>query len=135
MFIYFIFYAKKIALAEYPLPPHHGIFQFIDPCLKAKPAKYGFLYKSLCDSIRAYTYRSHIYAGRPTLEPTEDYIKGVEETVIQTIGRYAEKNEVKGRNLTTDRSFFFVIIVLLEVKVEILTLTSANSTVPVQFHP
>jgi hypothetical protein len=103
--------------------------------LKAKPAKYGFLYKSLCDSIRAYTYRSHIYAGRPTLEPTEDYIKGVEETVIQTIGRYAEKNEVKGRNLTTDRSFFFVIIVLLEVKVEILTLTSANSTVPVQFHP
>jgi hypothetical protein len=73
--------------------------------MKAKPSKYGFLYKSLNDSIRAYTYRSHIYAGRPTLTPTEDYIQGVEETVVQTLRRYAAKNEVKGRNLTTDRFY------------------------------
>jgi hypothetical protein len=30
-------------------------------------------------------------------------IPGVEETVIETLGRYAAKKEVKGRNLTTDR--------------------------------
>jgi hypothetical protein len=34
-------------------------------------------------------------------------ILGVEETVLQTLGRYAKTKEVKGRNLTTDRFFVF----------------------------
>ena len=41
-----------------------------------KPGKYGFLFRSLNDSVHAYTYRSHIYAGRPEKEPTEHYISG-----------------------------------------------------------
>jgi hypothetical protein len=31
-------------------------------------------------------------------------IPGVEETVIQTLGKYSAEKEVRGRNLTTDRS-------------------------------
>jgi len=44
--------------------------------LPLKPSKYGFLFKSLGDSVNAYVYRSHIYAGRPTRQPTEDYVQG-----------------------------------------------------------
>jgi hypothetical protein len=71
--------------------------------MKAKPARAGFLYRSLNDGSRPYTYRTHIYAGKPQETPTDNYIKGVEECVIQTLGRYAAKKEVKGRNLVTDR--------------------------------
>jgi hypothetical protein len=68
-----------------------------------KPAKFGFLYRSLNDSKRAYTYRSHICAGKPISNPTEHYIQNIEEIVIATVGKYAEKKEVRGRNLTGDR--------------------------------
>jgi hypothetical protein len=44
--------------------------------MKAKPAKYGFVYRSLNDAVHAYTYRSHIYAGKPPGTPTEHYIQG-----------------------------------------------------------
>jgi hypothetical protein len=44
--------------------------------LKDKPRKYGMLYRSLNDSKHAYTYRTHIYAGRPAGTPTENYIQG-----------------------------------------------------------
>jgi hypothetical protein len=73
--------------------------------MKDKPSKYGFLFRSLNDAIRAYTYRAHIYAGRPARDPTEDYIQGIEEQVVETLGRYAARKEVKGRNLTTDRLY------------------------------
>jgi hypothetical protein len=43
--------------------------------MKAKPAKYGFLYRSLNDAVHAYTYRSHIYAEKPVGTPTENYIQ------------------------------------------------------------
>jgi hypothetical protein len=41
-----------------------------------KPGKYGFLFRSLNDSIYAYTYRSNIYAGCPVDEPSEHYVRG-----------------------------------------------------------
>jgi hypothetical protein len=71
--------------------------------MKLKPGKFGFLYRSLNDSTRAYTYRSHICAGKPNSNPTEHYIKNIEEIVIATLGGYAKKKEVRGRNLTGDR--------------------------------
>jgi hypothetical protein len=71
--------------------------------LKTKPGKFGFLYRSLNDSRLAYTYRSHICAGKPVANPTEHYVQGIEEVTIRTLGLYAAKKEVKGRNLTTDR--------------------------------
>jgi hypothetical protein len=45
--------------------------------LPLKPSRYGFLFKSLGDSVHAYIYRTHIYAGRPTENPTEHYIQGI----------------------------------------------------------
>jgi hypothetical protein len=73
---------------------------------KAKPGKFGILYRSLNDSRRAYTYRSHICAGRPVSNPTEHYVQGIEEVLMRTLKLYAAKKEVKGRNLTTDRLVF-----------------------------
>jgi len=71
----------------------------------SKPAKYGFLYKSLNDSVHPYTYRSHIYAGCPEEEPTEHYVQGTEEAVEYLLDGYAKCHELKGRNLTTDRFY------------------------------
>jgi hypothetical protein len=85
------------------LYPNRGKGFSFQQYMKAKPAKYGFLYRSLNDAVHAYTYRTHIYAGKPQGTPTEDYIKGVEETVLAVLGRYATKKEVKGRNITFDR--------------------------------
>jgi hypothetical protein len=73
--------------------------------LKDKPHKYGMLYRMLNDSVHAYTYRAHIYAGRPAEEPTENYIQGVEETVTSLLRRYGEVHELQGRNITFDRFY------------------------------
>jgi hypothetical protein len=43
--------------------------------LKLKPGKFGFLYRSLNDSTRAYTYRSHICAGKPSQSPRSTTFK------------------------------------------------------------
>jgi hypothetical protein len=74
--------------------------------MKAKPAKFGFLYRSLNDARRAYTYRSHICAGKPPSAPTEHYVQGVEEVFMRTLKLYAAKKEVKGRNISHDRLVF-----------------------------
>jgi hypothetical protein len=87
------------------LYPNRGRGFSFKQYMPAKPSKYGFLYKSLNDSIRAYTYRSHIYAGKPSKDPTEDYVKGVEETVMELLRRYKLKHEIKGRNITFDRYY------------------------------
>ncbi len=55
--------------------------------LPQKPSRYGFLFKSLGDSINAYIFRSHIYAGRPVREPTEHYIQG--NSVLTSIVYYS----------------------------------------------
>ncbi len=73
--------------------------------MKSKPAKYGLLYKSLNDAEVPYTYTSHIYAGKPASTPTENYIVGVEETVLSALNRYGAVHELKGRNLTFDRFY------------------------------
>jgi hypothetical protein len=70
-----------------------------------KPAKKGILYRVLSDSRLPYTFRAIIYAGRPVAEPTENYMVGIEETVCELLRRYGAKNELKGRNLTTDRFY------------------------------
>lgn len=87
------------------LYPNRGRGFSFKQYMPAKPSKYGFLYKSLNDGIRAYTYRCHIYAGKPAKEPTEDYIQGVEETVMELLRRYKQKHEIKGRNITFDRFY------------------------------
>jgi hypothetical protein len=53
-----------------------------------------------------------VYAGKPESTPTEHYVLGVEEVVMQLIGDYAKHHEVKGRNLYCDR--FYSTIDLVE---------------------
>jgi hypothetical protein len=105
--------------------------------MKAKPAKYGLLYRSLNDSKLPFTYRSIVYAGRPAEEPTENYMVGVEETVVELLRRYGAKNELKGRNLTTDRFYTSVDLadtLLTEFNMTCLgTLTANRKGLPGEF--
>jgi hypothetical protein len=104
---------------------------------KSKPAKYGMLYRSLNDSKLPYTYRSIVYAGRPAEQPTENYMVGVEETVCELLRRYGAKNELKGRNLTTDR--FYTSVDLAETLLKdfnmtcLGTLTAGRKGLPAEF--
>jgi hypothetical protein len=104
---------------------------------KSKPAKYGILYRSLNDSKLPYTYRSIVYAGCPVDEPTENYMVGIEETVCELLRRYGAKNELKGRNLTTDRFYTSVDLaetLLKEFDMTCLgTLTAGRKGLPAEF--
>jgi hypothetical protein len=95
------------------------------------------LYRSLNDSKLPYTYRSIVYAGRPAEQPTENYMVGVEETVCELLRRYGAKNELKGRNLTTDR--FYTSVDLAETLLKefgmtcLGTLTAGRKGLPAEF--
>jgi hypothetical protein len=52
-----------------------------------------------------YTYSTLVYAGRPEATPTEHYVLGVEEAVMELVEDYAKHHEVKGRNLFCDRFY------------------------------
>ena len=74
----------------------------------SKPAKYGLLFRSLCDSKVQYTYYSLPYAGKPEQLGSELYVKGTDnytkyltENSIQVGG----KNCLRGRNISLDGYF------------------------------
>lgn len=105
--------------------------------MKAKPSKYGMLYRSLNDAQVPYTYTSHVYAGKPASTPTENYIVGVEETVLNALNRYGAVHELKGRNITFDR--FYTNIDLADKLLEdfemtcVGTLTASRKGLPEKF--
>jgi hypothetical protein len=68
-------------------------------------------HQSLNDSEVPYTYSTLVYAGRPESAPTEHYVLGVEEAVMELVGNYAKYHEVKGRNLFCDRFYSSVDLV------------------------
>lgn len=73
-----------------------------------KPAKYGILFRSGCDSTVQYTYFSLPYAGKPQvlgspyyITGTDNYTKYLVENIIKTGGTAC----MKGRNISLDRYF------------------------------
>ena len=48
----------------------------------------------------------HVCAGKPEGEPSEHYVRGAQESVIRNLENYQRAgNELKGRNITTDRAY------------------------------
>ena len=72
---------------------------------KSQPAKYGLLYKSVNSVVYPYTYRTAVYAGKPTGEPGPYYIPGIIPLVKSLIIQLSEKVSLRGRNLTIDRQY------------------------------
>ena len=73
-----------------------------------KPAKYGILFRSLCDSSVQYTYLSLPYAGKPEegtnryyITGTDNYTKYLVENSLRIVGVAG----LRGRNISLDRYF------------------------------
>ena len=74
----------------------------------SKPANYGLLFRSLCDSTAQYTYVSLPYAGKPTGTPDKYYVTGTDKYTEYLVNNAIELGGmdcVKGRNISLDRYF------------------------------
>ena len=74
----------------------------------SKPAKYGMLYRSLCDSSAQYTYFTLPYAGKPedlNNESNKFYITGSDEYTKYLVENFNRFNSIKGYNISMDRNF------------------------------
>ena len=68
-----------------------------------KPAKYGMLFTSPNDARHCYTYRSFVYAGKPTETPSPFYVSGTDNYVKELVESLARKVPLDGRNISMDR--------------------------------
>ena len=118
-FAYFRDFFEKInennAKARYPSPylatdetlyPYRGHINFkqYNP---SKPAKYGMLYRSLCDSSVQYTYFTLPYASKPEHlnEASKFYITGTDKYSKYLVENFNRFNSIKGCNISIDRYF------------------------------
>ena len=108
---------KKNGLMRYPtvylaidetLYPYRGRLGF-KIYLQNKPAKFGLLYRSLCDASLPYTYYTLPYAGKP--EDLQDneykkyYVTGTDNYSIYLIEELSKINSIQGCNISVDRFF------------------------------
>ena len=108
---------KKNGLMRYPtaylaidetLYPYRGRLGF-KIYLPNKPAKFGLLYRSLCDASLPYTYYTLPYAGKP--EDLQDneykkyYVTGTDNYSIYLIEELSKINSIQGCNISVDRFF------------------------------
>ncbi len=73
-----------------------------------KPAKYGLLFRSLCDSTCQYTYFSLPYAGKPEEGANEYYVTKTDnytKYLVENTIRIAGTASLRGRNISLDRYF------------------------------
>ena len=73
-----------------------------------KPAKYGILFRGLCDSMVQFTYVSLPYTGTPTGTSDKYYVTGTDkytEYLVKTVIEPGGKDCVKGRNISLDCYF------------------------------
>ena len=68
----------------------------------SKPAKYGFLFKSINAARYPYTFIAVPYSGKPVGEAGDFYISGCDETVKSLIARLEKSTDLKGRNVSFD---------------------------------
>ena len=85
----------------YPYRGKIGIKQY-NP---AKPAKYGLLYRSLCDAEVPYTYYTLPYNGKPDRPDNEYYVTGTDEYTKYLVTKFLVHNKIAGRNISLDRYF------------------------------
>ena len=95
-----------LAIAEtlYPYRGRIGMKQY-NP---SKPAKYGLLYRSLCDASLPYTYYSLPYGGKPEEmndEYRKYYVTGTDNYTIYLVEEFSKLNSLEGCNISMDRYF------------------------------
>ena len=73
-----------------------------------KPAKYGLLFRSLCDSSLQYTYYSLPYGGKPSEPGSKFYVTGTDNYTIYLVENTIQiggKTVLRGKNISLDRYF------------------------------
>ena len=72
----------------------------------SKPAKYGLLYRSLCNTKVLYTYSTLPYAGKPEVIGANDYyVTGCDEYTKWLVNNFQIYGTLQGRNISLDRYF------------------------------
>ena len=91
------------------LYPYHGRIGFkqYNP---SKPAKYGLLYRLLCDAAVHYTYFFLPYAGKPEVLNKENpatsyYVTGTDEYTKYLVNDFSTVTNMSGCNISMDRYF------------------------------
>ena len=93
----------------YPYRGHIGFKQY-NP---QKPAKYGLLYRSLCDSTVTYTYFSLASAGKPEVaggNGAKFYITGTDEYTKYLVNGLSHYTSIQRCNISMDRYFMSVFL-------------------------
>ena len=93
----------------YPYRGHIGFKQY-NP---QKPAKYGLLYRSLCDSTVTYTCFSLAYAGKPEGvcgNGAKFYITSTDEYTKYLVNGISHYTSIQGCNISMDRYFTSVFL-------------------------
>ena len=70
-----------------------------------KPAKYGILFKSLNCARYPYTYQTIVYAGKPTGQPNEFYVKGTINYIKKLVTKLKRYQSIRRRNISMDRLY------------------------------
>lgn len=79
----------------------------------SKPAKYGLLYRSLCDSTVTYTYFTLPYAGKPEVidgDAAKYYVTGTDEYTKYLVNGFSAYGTIQGCNISMDRYFTSVFL-------------------------
>ena len=72
----------------------------------SKPAKYGLLYRSLCEAVVTYTYYTLPYAGKQSEtnnEVSKYYILGTDKYAKYLVNGVNHDNSIGGSNISMDR--------------------------------
>ena len=100
-------YPSPLLAVDKTLYPYRGSIGFKQYNL-SKPAKYGLLYRSLCDSSVSYIYYTFPHAGNPeenTGEPGKYHVTGTDEYTKYLVTEFNRFNSIMGCNISMDRYF------------------------------
>ena len=93
----------------YPFRGRIGMKQY-NP---SKPAKYGLLYRSLCDAVVPYTYITLPYAGKPNdinNEAKKYYVCDTDGYTKYLVEEFTKINSIEGCNISMDQYFTSITI-------------------------
>ena len=87
-----------------PLPlPWENWYETVNP---SKPAKYGLLYRSLCDAKVPYTYSTLPYARKPEVIGANDYyVTCCDEYSKWLVNNFQIYGTLQGLKISLDRYF------------------------------
>ena len=100
-------YPSSYLAVDKTLYPHRGRIRFKQDS-PSKPAKYGLLYRLVCDATVPYTYFSLPYAGVPEVldkKKSSNYVTGTDEYTKCLVNGFSTIANMSGCNVSMDRYF------------------------------